>query len=149
MRRSVPSAEGCGEPSLVLGRRHARTCMMRRCFQRWHWEWVLGVRSGTVGAVERAWPRPHSGWRTEGGQEGFSGGEPPRLGNSSGVSAREALRRAEWKSVQFLHRGYCKRAVSLEETVRSSSLDVLVLRFLWDFSVHSFLPQAISHPGCV
>ena len=40
----------------------------------------------------------------------------------------------------FLCRGYCKRGVSLEETLRSSTLDVLGLRFLWDFLVHSFLP---------
>lgn len=47
---------------------------------------------------------------------------------------------AEESLFWFLHRGYCKRGVSLEETLRSSTLDVLGLRFLWDFSVHSFLP---------
>lgn len=35
----------------------------------------------------------------------------------------------------------------LEETVRSSILDVLGLRFLWGFSVHSFLPQVLVTLG--
>lgn len=83
------------------------------------------------------------------------GREVPRLGNSSGVRARQALRRGEWRLLQFLHRGYCNRGVSLEETVRSSILDVLGLRFLWDFSVHSFLPQLLvtlcvyEREGCI
>lgn len=82
-------------------------------------------------------------------------GEGPRLGNSSSVRARKAVRMAEWKLFQFLHRGYCKTGVSLEATVRSSILDMLGLRFLWDFSVHSFLPQALvilgvyEREGCV
>lgn len=65
------------------------------------------------------------------------------------------LRMAEWRLFQFLHRGYCKRGVSLEETLRSSTLDVLGLRFLWDFSVHSFVPRALvtlgmcEREGCV
>lgn len=43
--------------------------------------------------------------------------------------------------------GSCKRGVSLEEMVRNSILDVLGLRFLWGFSVHSFLPQVLVTLG--
>lgn len=35
----------------------------------------------------------------------------------------------------------------MEEMVRNSILDVLGLRFLWGFSVHSFLPQVLVTLG--
>ena len=91
--------------------------------------------SGVVGMT-----KPYSDWSLKGGQWNPQGGEGLRLGNSSGEQDRKVLRMAEERLFWFLCRGYCKRGVSLEETLRSSILDVLGLRFLWDFSVHSFLP---------
>lgn len=81
------------------------------------------------------------------GEERVGRRAPGVLGNSSGVMDRKALRMVEWRSFQVLGRGYCKKGVNLKETVTSSILDVLGLRFLWGFSVHSFLPQVLVTLG--
>lgn len=71
------------------------------------------------------------------------------------MTGRKVLRMMEWRWFQGLGRGYCKRGATLEETVRSSILDVLGMRFLWGFSVHSSLPQVLvtlgmcEREGCV
>lgn len=89
------------------------------------------------------------------GQRDSQGAEWPRLGNSLGVMGRKVLRMVERRLFQGPGRGYCKRGVILEEMVRSSILDVLGVRFLWGFSVHSSLPQVLvtlgmcKRKGCV
>lgn len=146
-----------GSLSRVLGSRPAWICMRRRIFptvvlrmEPRDQEWSRG--SSWEGVAKTPFRMENRGWA--GGTLGGVG-EGSRLGNSSSVRAREAVRMAEWKLFHFLHRGYCKTGVSLEETVRSSILDMLGLRFLWDFSVHSFLPQALvilgvyEREGCV
>lgn len=69
---------------------------------------------------------------------GQRGGRDGQLFRCKGQTDTENIER---RLFQVLHRSYWKRGVSLEATVRSSILDVLGLRFLWDFSVHSFLPK--------
>lgn len=100
----------------------------------------IHTRAGSQGSGVEGMTKPYSDWRLKGRQWNPQDGEGPRLGNSSDEQDRKVLRMAEERWLWFLHRSYCKRGVSLEETLRSSILDVLGLRFLWDFSVHSFLP---------
>lgn len=71
----------------------------------------------------------------KGGQRGTKAGSLLRCKGPTGPAD------GGWRLFQVLHRGYWKKGVRLEVTVSSSILDVLGLRFLWDFSVHSFLPR--------
>lgn len=154
MPRRVYSAESGGEPSRVSGRRYGFIGMMPRFLQQ-HVGWIPRVRSGAEGAVGGRGQSLVQNGEQRVGRRDSQDRDTPRLGNSSGARDRQALRRGQWRLLQFLYRGYCNSGVSLEETVRSSSLDVLGLRFLWDFSVHSFLPQLLvtlgvyEREGCV